>query len=462
MILNIKNFRLSLILLAILFMALTVPACASSQKFVAVSTGVHHTLALADDGSVWQWGNMYIEQHNELGDESASMHQVPINGVIAIAAGSDDSYALKSDGTVWAWGPNYYGELGDGTTEPRYTPVQVQSISNVTEISGGSLYAVALKSDGTVWTWGCNHNNNNDGRLGDSTRDNQLTPVLVKGLTNVKSIMGPCFAIKEDGTVWAWGLALNMTDSTEAFQVPGLNNIKAITMDFYYDHALFIKENGTVWAWGYNDQGEFGNGTAFIIDHQYTTEPVKAKGLTNVKAVSAAMSTSMALKDDGTVWVWGLNGGGQLGTGTLGEIELTPVMIQGLSGVVAISSSDLHSAFLKDDGSIWECGENEAGQIGNGSIVNAYATTVFTGDKIVETPIKVIGPEISVISSADTTNTTSNSTSPIITHTINSSTVVTASPSLNQDNGLLSIVVVVCALILLAGCIIYFGVIRKL
>jgi alpha-tubulin suppressor-like RCC1 family protein len=84
--------------------------------------------------------------------------------------------ALKNDGTVWAWGLNNYGELGDGTTTDRYTPVQVSSLAGITGISAGVKYTVALKNDGTVWAWGLN----NYGQLGDGTTMDRYIPVQVK------------------------------------------------------------------------------------------------------------------------------------------------------------------------------------------------------------------------------------------------------------------------------------------
>ena len=86
--------------------------------------------------------------------------------------------ALKSDGTVWAWGDNGYGQLGDGTTTDRTTPVQVSGLSGVTAIAAGCYHTVALKSDGTVWAWGYN----GYGQLGDGTTTQRTTPVQVSGL----------------------------------------------------------------------------------------------------------------------------------------------------------------------------------------------------------------------------------------------------------------------------------------
>ena len=88
-------------------------------------------------------------------DSSSASTTKNITDITAISAGGTHALALKNDGTVWAWGSNYSGQLGDGTTTDRYTPLQVIGINGITAISAGWKYTVALKNDGTVWAWGC-------------------------------------------------------------------------------------------------------------------------------------------------------------------------------------------------------------------------------------------------------------------------------------------------------------------
>src|ERR1035441_1849035 len=71
-----------------------------------------------------------------------------------VAAGANHSLFLKSDGTMWAWGSNQYGQLGDGTTTNRSSPVQVSGLTGVVMIAAGGFQSLAVKSDGTVWAWG--------------------------------------------------------------------------------------------------------------------------------------------------------------------------------------------------------------------------------------------------------------------------------------------------------------------
>ena len=95
--------------------------------------------------------------------------------LMPLTTGWAHSLALRSDGTVWSWGWNEYGQLGDGSTTGRLTPVQVSGLSDVTSIAAGVHHSLALRSDGTVWSWGGNGN----GQLGDGTTTSRLTPVRV-------------------------------------------------------------------------------------------------------------------------------------------------------------------------------------------------------------------------------------------------------------------------------------------
>jgi len=182
---------------------------------MAIAAGGSHSLALKSDGTVWAWGN---NSSSQLGDNTTTNRTNPVKvssltGAISIAAGGSHSLALKLDGTVWAWGYNYYGQLGDNTTSSRSTPVQVNNLAGVTIISAGSYHSLALKSDGTVWAWGCNKDVSSDsfymgGQLGDGTTNNRKTPVQVSNITGVIAIaagVSHSMAAKSDSTVWVWG-----------------------------------------------------------------------------------------------------------------------------------------------------------------------------------------------------------------------------------------------------------------
>ena len=127
------------------------------------------------------------------------------SGVTMVVGGGTHTLALKQDGTVWAWGANEHAQLGDGSKTNRNFPVQVQGLDSVIAVAAGGAHSLALKSDGTVWAWG----NNSNGQLGiGRTTLTQFFPVQVTNLSSVVAIASGShhnFAIKSDGTVWAWG-----------------------------------------------------------------------------------------------------------------------------------------------------------------------------------------------------------------------------------------------------------------
>ena len=152
---------------------------------VAVAGGWMFSLALSRDGTVWAWG---CAPFGQLGDLTRIPRATPtqvasLTSVVAVAAGYGHALAVKDDGTVWAWGHNGSGQLGDGTVaanrvDPgRPIPRPVSGITGIVAVAGGFAHSLALKRDGTVWAWG----SNDSGQLGDGTTISRLTPIQVLG-----------------------------------------------------------------------------------------------------------------------------------------------------------------------------------------------------------------------------------------------------------------------------------------
>ena len=312
---------------------------------------------------------------------------------VSVWGGARECIALKSDGTVWTWGFNNYGELGDGTTTNSATPLQVLGsggsghLSGVSAIMGGEVHNLALKSDGTVWAWGWNAMN----MVGDGTALTRAFPVQVSGLSSIVSLGSRGYhslAVKSDGTVWAWGwdrngaLGNGVDDSNSDFpvplQVPGVVNPIMVSGGYCFSVALL--QDHTLVAWGVNSAGQLGDGTT-----TNRLSPVPVVGLSHVVAVSAGWTHVVALKDDGTVWTWGSNtwtgaypGSGKLGDGTTLDHAL-PAQVPGLSGAVAVSGGDAHTAVLKADGTVWTFGSNAAGQCGDGTLTQRLSPVQVLG-----------------------------------------------------------------------------------
>ncbi|WP_147446540.1 Ig-like domain-containing protein [Corallococcus sp. CA047B] len=346
---------------------------APSGRVIRIAGSYYSTMALKQDGTVWTWGR---NNFGNLGDGTTVNRDTPVQvqgltGVTAIAPGDTHMLALKQDGSVWAWGDNGAYELGDGTTVPRPTAGPVPGLTDVVAIASGGYHSLALKQDGTVWAWGWNI----DGSLGDGSKAARAVPVQVLGLTGVVTLRAGwhhMMAVKQDGTVWGWGLNSRgqLGDGTTAerltpVQVQGLTDVAAIVPAAY--HTLALKQDGTVWAWGYNDYGQLGNGTTTS-----SSSPVQVPGLTGVVALAGGRYHSLALKQDGTVWAWGWNHRGQFGDGTTTHRGV-PGRVPGLTGVSALTAGQQSTFALKQDGTVWAWGDNGWGALGAGPSTDQHS-----------------------------------------------------------------------------------------
>jgi alpha-tubulin suppressor-like RCC1 family protein len=322
----------------------------------AISAGNYHTLALKYDRSVWAAGT---NSSGQLGDGTTNNRPSLVSvtnliGAIAISGGGSNSLALMTNGIVRAWGANGYGQLGDGTTIQRTTNVVVTNLTSVIAIAAGGAHGLAL-SNGMVRAWGTNCY----GQLGDGTMLRRLTNVLVTNLTSVVAISAGgahSLALLTNGTVRAWGTNAcgQLGDGTTTLRttnvvVTNLTSVMAIAAGG--THSLALLSNGTVRAWGANGYGQLGDGTTI----QRTTNVV-VTNLTSVMAIAAGGAHSLALLSNGTVRAWGTNNFGQLGDGTTNKSRLTNVLVINLSNVVAIAAGSMHSVALKSDGTVWVWG----------------------------------------------------------------------------------------------------------
>lgn len=352
-------------------------------KSQSIVGAMRHTLFICVDSTVMGCG---YNPSGAVGDSTTTSIITPVvvNGlseIIKVAGGVAHSLFLKNDLTVWSCGDNFYGQLGNGTNIiDTIIPVQVSGLTGIIDISGGYNYSLFLKNNGTVWACG----DNNYGQLGGSSHTDRFSPVGVLGLTGIihlASGINHSLFIKNNGTVWACGQnnSGQLGDSTIAsdknvsVQVKGLSGIIAVAGGGF--HSLFLRNDGTVWACGQNNVGQLGDSTTInkLI-------PVQITSLTGITAISAGWYHSLFLKNDGTVWVCGENNSGQLGIGDSSVNNvIKPVQISGLSNIVAISSGTYHNFFLKNDGTVWACGNNGNGELGDGTYGNKYAPVQING-----------------------------------------------------------------------------------
>jgi alpha-tubulin suppressor-like RCC1 family protein len=274
-------------------------------------------------------------------------------------------------GTVWQWGDNSSGQLGNGgAASGTRTAVMTPTISTVTGIAAGYHHTVALKTDNSVANWGLN----------------------AKG---------------ELGTNGALKTIENSNVPIQAFAPSAMTAIAA-----GYQHSVALKNDGTVWTWGYNLLGALGYASINCenpgdfnqpLAWSCSATPTQVTGITGAAtAVAAGFDHTLAVASDGTLWSWGRNDTGQLGTTIVNcpdvlmsaltttmtgfdvtplTCSTTPVPVFNIPGTItAVTAGTRHSVALTSDGKVWTWGGDHYGQLGitSSPTQTCAITSVFT------------------------------------------------------------------------------------
>lgn len=249
----------------------TPEAVRTSRRFTQLTTGGGHTCGLAMDGTALCWGK---NSNGQLGDGTSSRRAVPIEvdtdlSFSHISAGAaytgDHTCAIATDGSAHCWGANFYGELGEGSTENRHSPVAVEGGLNFEEIGAGGSHTCGLTTAGAAYCWGLN----TVGQLGDASSQESRTPIEVAG--------GHTFVQLQVGE----------------------------------NHACGLTAAGAAYCWGLNRQGQLGDGT-----NELRRVPVEVTGGHTFDRLDAGATHTCGLTTDLAYYCWGENQDGQLGDGT--------------------------------------------------------------------------------------------------------------------------------------------------
>jgi hypothetical protein len=345
--------------------------------------GAAHSLALLENGTVMAWGENNVGQ---LGTGTETSSDVPVavkglTGVTAISAGGEYSLALLKNGKVMAWGGNFRGNLGNGTNARSNVPVPVCAVGTagpcptgpylegVTAIAAGGDEDHSLAvSNGTVVAWGAN-----EGKLGNGTEAFSNVPVRVCAVGTV----GPC--------------------PTGPY-LEGVTSVSASDA-----HSLALLGTGAVVAWGRNEVGELGNGTETKSNVPVAVSLPSAVSAIVAGGLSANLGNpySLALLSNGKVMAWGNNEYGQLGSGTSTGPEMcgtfhipcskTPTAVGGLTGVTvtAIAGRGDRGLALLSTGAVMAWGQNNYGQLGNGSIIGPESCGILEPAACSTKPVEV-------------------------------------------------------------------------
>jgi len=390
-----------------------VTTLAGGANWKQVSCAGLYTAAIKTDGTLWTWGRN-IE--GQLGDNTNTNRSTPVTTFAGgtnwkqVTGGYYHTAAIKTDGTLWTWGTNIRGSIGNNTSVTRSTPVTTfAGGTNWKQVACGTLHTAAIKTDGTLWTWG------NEGTLGAPT-----SPIITASVTGSIPFTGSVFTtsntsgvqigdsvvsasppdsalISSIGTVITISTNTSITFSGNNFSsnpytgtlnlgisarltpittFAGGNNWKQVACGA--DHTAAIKTDGTLWTWGINSSGQLGDNTVVTRSTPVTT----LAGGANWKQVAGGSAHTIAIKTDGTLWIWGSNSQGQLGDNTVVNRSTPVTTFAGGTNwkQVYASSGSTHTAAIKTDGTLWTWGRNNSGQLGTNNTTNrSTPVTTFAG-----------------------------------------------------------------------------------
>lgn len=352
----------------------------------AIAAGTGHTCAVLQNNTVRCWGkNNFGQLGNEMANasrnaEPAEVHGIGgsgvLQGVIQIAAGGSHTCAVLTGGQIACWGKNE-GRLGDGTMTPfTFHPVLVSGITNAQQVFVGETHTCALLAGGGVKCWGFN----SSGQVGDGSTVTRSTPVAVlsslgvqlSGITRVSLGTAHSCALKNDQTIRCWGggsdLQLGAGGGANQLyanlSVSGLGN--AVSVVTGSTHSCALLTSGDVKCWGNGANGRLGNGSMTS-----SITPMNVPGLSTGARIFAGGGFTCA-EVGGTLRCWGANADGQLGDGTTID-RLSPVPTP-YNGFTDVAVGGQHSCVLSG-GSVSCVGRNSAGELGNLNVMSAASAT---------------------------------------------------------------------------------------
>lgn len=280
---------------------------------------------------------------------------------MVVSAGWSDTFVIKSDGSLWGWGVNSQGTVGNGTKEVVLKPVKV--LDDVVSVSSYSHHTVAVKKDGTLWGWGSNRY----GALGKTSEETVLKPVKLMDDVRMASAGRYCtVVVKNDNTLWIAGqngLGDGKLGDPKAGFRKAMDKVQFAAAG--EDVIFAIKEDGSLWGWGFNEFGQIGNGTR-TGDNNLTGGGklvlTAVKVLDGVSYVASTRSTTMAIRGDGSLWMWGGPNQTKFYTinGIVQSAPASPIKVMENVRQASLSVEGTTYAVVKGDGTVWGWGDSVA------------------------------------------------------------------------------------------------------
>ena len=335
---------------------------ATTENGHHLAAGSHHSLYIDAEGRLWVWGDSKFRNR-----ESAIPVKVT-DSALTVSAGdtSSTSFYIAMDGTLFGWGESRFGQMGIFSEAPVIEPRRI--MSDIKTVDAGHDTPYAIDSHSSLWTWGMNNPSRGTGEPGTELEGNLSVPEKVMELVKlVSSSATHTLVQREDRSLWVWGdnhTGALATGSTRNQKHPYKADLSPLQGRFLVklaarNNASFaVAQDGTLWTWGSSNATLPGHPTQQLPSK---TLPVQVEFVDNVADIALGDESILILKRDGTVWAYGI---GPV-TGTTSQKWTSPVQL--LTDVVEIAAGPHHALALKKDGTLWSWGDNDAGQLGNGT-----------------------------------------------------------------------------------------------
>jgi len=335
-------------------------------------------------GTVLPSGMVYFVQSIGILVISSTNKWIALDGVVVRTD-------LQTNNMAWVWGANCCGQTGDNTTVSKSSPVSVVGgFTDWCQISTASYsntgHTFAIRTNGTLWAWG----HNDSGRLGDNTSTGKSSPVsVVGGFTDwcqVEAGMRGGLAVRTNGTAWAWGyngqgsLGDNTTTtrSSPVSVVGGFTDWCQLSGSKSVSNGNFslgVRQNGTAWAWGQGSYGRLGDGSCT----NRSSPVLVSQGFTDWCQVSAGENISLGVRQNGTAWGWGRNTYGNIGNGST-TATANPNQVQGgITDWCQVAAGARHSLGVRQNGTAWAWGRQYSGEFGNGTNISNLSPVSVVG-----------------------------------------------------------------------------------